>query len=117
VKFKLDENLSPTLSDAFAADGHDAHSVVEQALGGEKDGRVIEVCAREGRVLVTLDLDFANIQRYPPAIYPGIAVLRLGTQAHSAVEKAIGQMLALLHRERLAGTLWIVEDVRIRIHE
>jgi hypothetical protein len=33
VKFKLDENLSPSLSALFSATGHDAHSVVEQALG------------------------------------------------------------------------------------
>jgi len=33
VKFKLDENLSPTLAAAFLAAGHEAHSVLEQAHG------------------------------------------------------------------------------------
>jgi Domain of unknown function (DUF5615) len=41
VKFKLDENLSPSLAALFAADGHEAHSVVQQALGGQPDERVI----------------------------------------------------------------------------
>jgi predicted nuclease of predicted toxin-antitoxin system len=81
VKFKLDENLSATLAAQFVSAGHEAHSVLEQALGGANDPRLIEVCQREGRALVTLDLDFANIQRYPPARYCGIMVLRLGTQA------------------------------------
>ena len=61
MKFKLDENLSPSLLAMFAATGHDAHSVVQQALGGQPDERVIDVCRREGRVLITLDLDFSNI--------------------------------------------------------
>lgn len=117
MKFKLDENLSPALSAAFMAAGHDAHSIVEQGLGGRSDSRVIDVCVREGRALVTLDLDFANIHQYPPGRHPGIVVLRLGTQAHSAVEKAIGSALDLLTRERLTGQLWIVESGRIRIHE
>lgn len=56
MKFKLDENLSPSLAAVFAAAGHDAHSVVEQALGGQPDERVIDVCRRERRMLITLDL-------------------------------------------------------------
>jgi len=36
---------------------------LEQALGGAVDPRIIEVCRLEGRALVTLDLDFANIHR------------------------------------------------------
>jgi hypothetical protein len=37
VNFKLDENLSPTLAAGFLAAGHDAHSVLEQALGGAEE--------------------------------------------------------------------------------
>jgi predicted nuclease of predicted toxin-antitoxin system len=66
VKFKLDENLSPTLAGVFLAAGHEAHSVLEQKLGGASDPRVIETCRLENRSLITLDLDFANIRRYPP---------------------------------------------------
>jgi predicted nuclease of predicted toxin-antitoxin system len=78
VKFKLDENLSPSLAALFAADGHEAHSVVQQALGGQPDERVIDVCRREQRALITLDLDFSNILAYPPAKFTGIVVLRAG---------------------------------------
>jgi predicted nuclease of predicted toxin-antitoxin system len=45
VKFKLDENLSPSLAEIFAAAGHEAHSVTQQALGGEPDVHVLDVCA------------------------------------------------------------------------
>lgn len=116
MKFKLDENLSPSLSALFAAAGHEAHSVVAQALGGQPDERVIDVCRSEHRALVTLDLDFSNILAYPPAAFTGIVVLRLANQAHVTVEAAIGRMLELLANEQLKGMLWIVEDRRIRIH-
>jgi len=91
--------------------------VLEQALGGAADVRVLETCQREGLALVTLDLGFANIQRYPPARHPGIMVLRLGTQAHGAVAGALTSALQMLEREALVGRLWIVEVGRIRIHE
>ena len=115
MKFKLDENLSPLLTPLFASAGHEAHSVVDQSLGGQSDERVIDVCSREQRALVTLDMDFANIQTYPPARYAGIAVLRIGDQACDQVERAIRQLLAVLLHEPLSGTLWIVEPDRVRI--
>lgn len=117
MKFKLDENLSPSLAEMFTAGGHDAHSVAQQALGGQPDARVIEVCSREQRALVTLDLDFSNILAYPPAKFAGIVVLRLADQAHVTVEAAMRRLLELLGSEPLAGRLWIVEDRCIRIRE
>jgi predicted nuclease of predicted toxin-antitoxin system len=113
VKFKLDENLSPSLATQFTAAGHDAHSVVQQSLGGQPDDRVIEVCRHEGRVLVTLD--FSNILAYPPANFMGIIVFRLADQAHATVESAIGRVIDLLPQEPVERTLWIVEERRIRI--
>jgi len=117
VRFKLDENLSPSLAVLFSATTADVHTVTEQSLNGRPDERVIDVCKREARTLITLDLDFANIQAYPPSQYSGIVVLRLQSQAHSFVEAAVRQMLKLLPQEPLIGLLWIVEEHRVRIHE
>ena len=117
MKFKLDENLSPSLATMFEAEGHDAHSVVQQALGGQPDERVLEVCDREQRALLTSDLDFSNILAYPPENHAGIVVFRLSDQAHTTIEAAAQRVLDLLLHEPLAGTLWIVEERRIRIHD
>jgi len=115
VKFKLDENLSPSLTVLFATAGHDAQTAAQQALNGQPDERIIEVCRREQRVLVTLDLDFSNIAAYPPTDFAGLVVLRLTSQAHVVVEGAVKRVLALLSHETLPGALWIVEERRIRI--
>ena len=116
MRLKLDENLSPSLAAIFISAGHDAHSISEQALNGQPDARVIDVCRREQRALVTLDLDFSNILNYPPAGFSGIVVLRLANQAHPLVEAAIRRVVALLAQEAVSGALWIVEEHRIRIH-
>jgi predicted nuclease of predicted toxin-antitoxin system len=116
MKFKLDENLSPSLATLLAAEGHDAHSVTEQSLSGKPDADVIEVCKAESRCLITFDLDFSNIHSYPPAGYPGIIVLRLANQSHSLAEKAIRRIASLVPTEKLDRALWIIEDHRVRIH-
>jgi predicted nuclease of predicted toxin-antitoxin system len=88
MKFKVDENLPMEVAVALREAGHDAMSVVDQGLGGRADASVAEVCRREGRSLVTLDVDFANVQAYPPRDYAGLLVLRLAS-------RVLGRQLSL----------------------
>ena len=79
MKCKVDENLPQDVVDLLSEAGQDALSVLDQGLGGENDQRIFSVCQRQERVLVTLDLDFSNVQEYPlpastsaPVTNPGI---------------------------------------------
>jgi predicted nuclease of predicted toxin-antitoxin system len=76
---------------------------------------VASVCQQEGRILVTLDLDFADIRTYPPADYSGIIVLRLSRLGKARVLSAVSRMLPTLEQEPLAGRLWIVDENTVRI--
>ena len=80
MKFKFDENLPSDLGALLRADGHDAHSVLDEDLRGAADPSIAKVCQDEQRILITLDLDFAHIKNYPPQDYHGIIVLRLARQ-------------------------------------
>ena len=66
MKLLLDENLSPAQAKPLREMGFDVVCVVEAGMGGAPDERVWEVAAASGRVLVTLDRDFANLLRFPP---------------------------------------------------
>lgn len=72
MRFKIDENLPVDLTDLLRSAGHDALSVFDQNLVGEKDPRILEVCRKEKRALVTLDLDFSDIRTYPPQQHYGL---------------------------------------------
>ena len=61
MNFKLDENLSRSVAALFRSAGHDAVTVREQELCGAADEDVFAVAAAEGRALVTLDHDFAQV--------------------------------------------------------
>jgi predicted nuclease of predicted toxin-antitoxin system len=60
LKFKLDENLDVRLAAAMQAEGLDGDTVLSEALSGISDEGIFEVCKTTDRVLITLDLDFAN---------------------------------------------------------
>ncbi|MBL8825638.1 MAG: DUF5615 family PIN-like protein [Planctomycetaceae bacterium] len=115
LKFKVDENLPIEVAVQLRDAGFDAMMVVDQQLGGCRDPIVAEICRREARAIVTLDLDFADIRTYPPADYPGIVVLRLARVDKHRVCAAISSLLPLLERETLEGKLWIVDEASVRI--
>ena len=78
--FKADENLPIEAAAMLRDAGFDVTTVIEQELGGHPDPDVANVCRAERRALLTLDVDFANIDAYPPSQHSGIVVFRLGRQ-------------------------------------
>jgi predicted nuclease of predicted toxin-antitoxin system len=97
------------------ADGHDAHSVLDEHLRGAAAPSIAKVSQDEQRILITLDLDFADITTYPPQDYHGIIVLRLVRQDRDTVLAMIPRILALLQTEPIAQRLWIEDETRTRI--
>lgn len=115
MKLKLDENLGKRGSLLLEAEGHDVATVVSERLAGAPDRLLLETCHEEGRVLVTLDREFADPVRFDPRRYSGIVLLRLPRRpAPVDIEDAIQTLaLALLNRSP-AGELWIVERGIVR---
>jgi predicted nuclease of predicted toxin-antitoxin system len=64
MRFKLDENPPARAVDVLRAAGHDTVSLLDEVAAGAQDATVAQLVQSEGRVLVTLDLDFANIRTY-----------------------------------------------------
>ena len=116
MRFKIDENLPPEAAMLLREAGPDALTVWDQGMQGATDRVLMDVCRQETRSLLTLDLDFADIRRYPPADHPGIIIFRLKTQARTHVLAVLGRMISILDAQSPAGQLWLVTEQGIRIH-
>lgn len=79
MKFRIDENLPVELVSLFEKGGYEADSVLSESIGGCADEDLFNICQTESRVIVTLDLDFADIRRYPPERSSGIVVCASST--------------------------------------
>lgn len=114
MKLKIDENLPVECAALLRDVGHEADTVADERLLGAEDTLMASGSKAEGRVLVTLDLDFGNVQAYPPSQHAGIIVLRPKIQDKRTVLLLMRRIALELTRRTPAGELWIVEPDRIR---
>ncbi len=115
MKFKIDENLPATAAAVLRKQGHDALLVLDQVAAGTADRILADLVRRESRVLVTLDLDFADIRTYRPSEFAGIIVLRPRQLNAPSVLALVERLAVALKTQSPVGQLWVVEDERIRI--
>jgi predicted nuclease of predicted toxin-antitoxin system len=118
VKIKLDENFGRRTQQIFLEAGHDVQTVLQEAIPGVSDQQLYEICLKEGRCLITLDLDFSNVLRFPPDPTSGIVVIRLPRNPTlSTLERLVRQFLQAASQMPVANKLWIVEAGRVRVHQ
>ena len=114
MKLKLDENMPADLAALLEEAGHDVEDVVGEGLGGKVDEVIIEAATEEERILLTFDLDFADVRRFPPGTHHGIVVFRLQDQRWKTLERPVRRLLKEQHLEDLRLGLAIVDETRIR---
>lgn len=118
MKFKLDENFGTRTQKLFHHAGHEVKTVRDQSLQGSSDQTIYETCCGEQLCLVTLDLDFSNVIRFPPEKAGGIAAIRTPKNPTSTVfERLINRFLKTISKVPINKQLCIVEMDRIRVHQ
>lgn len=109
----MDARLAVLLRQA----GHEATAVRYQGLQGIEDSVLYGHCRSEEHVLVTLDLDFSNVLRFPAMRTPGVVVLRGPDELFPTMRIPVQTLINSLATHTPSGRLWIVEPGRLRIHE
>ena len=118
MKLKLDENFGTRTQQLFQNAGHEVHTVQEEGLRGTSDQDLYQVCCSEQRCLLTLDLDFADVTRFPPDKTGGVVVIRVPhNPSLSLLESLVSQFLNLAKQMPVEKKLWIVEVGRVRLHQ
>ena len=109
LKFKIDENLPAEFAAILGDAGFEAATVAEETLTGATDTLLLERCRAERRVLVTLDLDFANAQAHPPGTHSGVLVFRSKAQDKLTLISLLKRTVPVLKGRSPEGQLWIVQ--------
>ena len=117
MKFKIDENHPADTAEALRQSGFAADTVADEDLSGSDDETVVGRSRSEDRILVTLDLDFANIRAYPPGECSGIIVPRLKRQDKATVLSYVRRLVAALASRSPDRELWVIDGNRIHFRQ
>jgi predicted nuclease of predicted toxin-antitoxin system len=115
MRIKLDENLSHQLRAVIDACGHETDTVADEGLLSQSDQAVGEAAKREGRMLLTLDLDFSDIRKYSPGTHPGIVLFRPLSLGVNAVFRFVEEFVTNTDLDALSGCLVVVDYQRVRV--
>ena len=90
MKIKLDENLPTRLASLLESMGHQVDTVADEGLTGKLDTDVWIAAQKEGRFLITQDLDFSDTRLFQPA-RPGLLLVRLREPDANALLQHVGR--------------------------
>lgn len=116
MRFLIDANLPRSAIAVLERFGHAVEFARDIGLAAAPDEQIAAHALRNKAVILTRDLDFADIRRYPPIQYLGIVVLRLSdTSAAQEIASVIERFLMEPgFVDSLAGRLAVVESERVR---
>jgi predicted nuclease of predicted toxin-antitoxin system len=115
MRLKLDENLSRHLEPLLTALQHDVSTVADEGLLSRADPVIGAAAASEDRVLLTLDIEFGDLRKYPPGSHPGIVVFRGKSFGPRSVNALVEAFVRDTDLSALRGCVVVVEPARVRI--
>lgn len=115
MKFLLDMGISPEMSPVLRRLGHEAVHLHELGLDTLPDPAILEKTREEGYILLTHDLDFAELVAASGARLPSVVIFRLRNmrpeQVSIFLERALSQGRIALEE----GAILSVTEGLIRI--
>lgn len=115
MRLKVDENLPQSLAMALRALGYDVLTVYDEALQGRSDSEVWQAVVREQRFLITQDVEFGNLRKYPLGTHAGIMLLRLQSPDRVRVERIVTDLFRREAGGHWQGALVVVSEHKVRV--
>ena len=116
MRFLVDEDLPRSLAGELRAAGVDAADVRDVGLRGRTDEEVLAYAAGDGRAVLTADVGFGNILRFPLGQHAGIVLARFPSEIPVRdLNRILVEAIAGLRREDITGNVITVTERRVRI--
>ncbi|WP_295433925.1 DUF5615 family PIN-like protein [uncultured Thiodictyon sp.] len=116
MRFLLDANMPRSVLALLLQVGHEAEHVKDIGFGDARDDEIAARACTDGAILVTRDLDFADVRRYVPQAAPGFLVLRVPDDwTAQQIVALLGRFLAMDSLvAALPGHLAILDQHQVR---
>ena len=118
MKFVLDEDLPRSLGESLRELGHVVLDIRDHGFRGSPDSTNFQFTQKARADLLSADLDFASILRFPLHKHYGIIILRFpNTLSVRYINKFAVSAIKLLDKKDLRSTLVIISPRVIRLRK
>jgi predicted nuclease of predicted toxin-antitoxin system len=117
LRFLTDEDVPRSTARVLRDAGFDAVDVRDVGLRGKSDALVYAYAQREERLLITCDMGFSNILKFPPVESIGLLVIRIADS--EPIDRFNHEVLRAVTEvgENLRQHLAIVEIGKVRLRK
>lgn len=115
MKFLLDMPVSHLLLDVLHAYGHEGVHAHQIGKDRAPDSELLNIARREGRIIVTADLDFPKLLALSLSEGPGIILFRGGNYSDAEMCGLLEKVLKRVPSEVMGRSICVVDKKRIRI--
>ncbi len=117
MKFLGDMGISPRTIELLREQGYDAIHLVEENLERMTDPLILEKAKQEERILLTVDLDFAQLLAISGDTLPSVILFRLGNVSREVVNSRLFSVITYYATELEDGVVISVRDVSTRLRQ
>lgn len=117
MRFLANMGISPVTVDFLRSHRHDAIHLHEEGLDRLSDPDILEKARRDGRVLLTSDLDFGELLAHSGAALPSVVIFRLANMRPESVNAHLAALLDRFTLELERGAIASIAEHRIRLRQ
>jgi predicted nuclease of predicted toxin-antitoxin system len=116
LKLLVDEDLPRSTAAMLKSLDIDALDLRDIGLKGAPDAEVFKYAQNEGRIIITRDVEFGNILKYPVGNHCGIIIIRIpNTYIRDKILEIIRNFFIEVDKNKLMNSLVILEAEKYRI--
>ncbi len=115
MRLLADMHIAPRTVRFLRSLGHDVVRVDELLQSTATDVAIVASATREGRSILTQDLDFSAVVALSGRTTPSVISLRLSSSRVERVNAVLQEVLPGVEQDLLHGAIVTVQDGRVRI--
>ena len=115
MKFLADMGISPRTVAFLRSQGHDAVHLRDQGLKRLHDSSILQKARKEGRILLTHDLDFGELLAAAGTALPSVILFRLQNMRPERVNDYLETIISRYAESLQTGAIASVSERQIRI--
>ena len=115
MRFLADMGVADLTVAALCRLGHDVVHARDLGFHSHSDAALLAYGKREGRIVLTFDLDFGDLLAAAGDALPSVVLIRTYNQRAESVTPRVIDVAERFGQELTSGALIVVEDARIRL--